>query len=535
VALDSSGPSEITGNSAIINYTSETLTTGYYMVLARGSAVPTADQIIDNSLYTSSTIIQNGSVTMPAGTETPFEITGLNPGSDYDVYFVTRNANGDTSSVAVTRFSTAPVAIISLTTIDSIDFPKNNRLPDVEEIDTVEYTATVSWTPADDHFKDDLAYVATITITPKEGYTLTGVAANAFTVSGASTTTNSVNSGVITATFPKVLFDQVIFHSNGGSSVDQIGVDVDALITKPSDPTRLGYDFLAWYQDNTTFENPWTFETEVMPLSDLDLYAKWALKNYTISYVLDGGTNFSDAESIYTIESSLFSLGIPTKAGYSFGGWYGNADLSSGGEITSIPSGSAGNISLYAKWNPLAVEVSSDPSLGVILEGAAEAIPFTPEELAQEVSVKLQMVMVESTNLNPEELTIMNDYVATHVDGDLKHFILFDFSLFKIVGDQETAITSTTSLIKITFLVPEEYRGQELHIIRIHEGVAEMLDVSYNPETYELTFYTDKFSTYGLAYGDPKMPYTGQSNTIEALIVLMSLLGLLLTHDRRMN
>jgi uncharacterized repeat protein (TIGR02543 family) len=535
VALDSSGASEITGNSAILNYTSETLTTGYYLVLARGSAVPTADQIVDPSLYTSSTIIKDGSSTMPAGTETPFEITGLSPGSDYDVYFVTRNANGDTSSIAVTSFSTAAVAIISLTTIDSIDFPKNNRQPDVQDIDTVEYTATVSWTPTDEHFIDDVAYVATVTITPKDGYTLTGVAANAFTVTGASTTTNSINSGVITATFPKVLFDQVIFHSNGGSSVDQIGVDVDALVIKPSDPTRLGYDFLAWYQDNNSFENPWTFASEVMPLSNLDLYAKWSLTNYSISYVLNEGTNFVNAKSTYTMGDSTIILGIPTKVGYSFNGWYGNADLSTGGKITSIPSGSTGNVSLYAKWNPLPVEITSDTALGVKLDGAAEAVPFTPEELTQEVSVKLEMVMVEQVNLNPVELAIMNDFVATHIDGDVKHVILFDFSLFKVVGDQETAITSTTSLIKITFLVPEEYRGQELHIIRIHDDVAELLDATYNAETFELTFYTDKFSTYGLAYGDPKMPNTGESNSTGAFIILMSLVGLLLTHNRKMN
>lgn len=673
VALDSSGASEITGSSATLKYTSETLTTGYYMVLSRGSSVPTADQIVDTSLYTSSTIIKNGNSTMPAGTETPFEITGLSPGSDYDVYFVTRNANGDTSSVAVTQFSTEAFAIISLTTIDSIDFPKNNRLPDVEEIDTVEYTATVSWSPADDQFKDDVAYVATITVTPKDGYTLTGVSANAFTVSGASTTTNSVNSGIITATFPKVIFDKVIFHSNGGTSVDQLGVDVDALITKPSDPTRVGYSFVAWYQDNNTFENPWTFATEVMPLSDLDLYAKWSASSYSITYILNGGTNFMGAESSYTIESSSIELGIPTKAGYTFGGWYknadlttggvitsissgshgnlslyakwttkaysisyqlngginfedafttyttesssillgtptkigyvfagwyknedlvtggrittlltgstgdltlyakwilaeysityqldngiifedvqflytiqsssielgiptkigytfdgwyGNADLSSGGEITSIASGSTGDIILYAKWISLPVEITSDPTLEVKLEGAAEAVPFTPDELIQEVSVKLEMVMVEQTNLDPEELTIMNDFLETHVDGDVQHVILFDFSLFKVVGDQETAITSTTSLIKITFLVPEEYRGQELHIIRIHDGVADLLEATYNAETFELTFYTDKFSTYGLAYGSLKLPNTRSGGGNSVFYLLMSL------------
>ncbi|MGN7760880.1 S-layer homology domain-containing protein [Paenibacillus sp. 22594] len=46
-----------------------------------------------------------------------------------------------------------------------------------------------------------MVYTATITITPKPGYTLTGVPAYFFTVPGASTT-NTANSGVVTAEFP---------------------------------------------------------------------------------------------------------------------------------------------------------------------------------------------------------------------------------------------------------------------------------------------------------------------------------------------
>jgi hypothetical protein len=44
-------------------------------------------------------------------------------------------------------------------------------------------------------------YTAAITLTPKSGFTLAGVAANFFTVAGA-TTTNDANTGFITAVFP---------------------------------------------------------------------------------------------------------------------------------------------------------------------------------------------------------------------------------------------------------------------------------------------------------------------------------------------
>jgi len=68
--------------------------------------------------------------------------------------------------------------------------------------DTSEYTATIAWTPADAAFGANTVYTATITLTPKTGYTLTGVPADFFTVAGATTTTNTADSGVITAVFP---------------------------------------------------------------------------------------------------------------------------------------------------------------------------------------------------------------------------------------------------------------------------------------------------------------------------------------------
>ena len=52
------------------------------------------------------------------------------------------------------------------------------------------------------YFGGSRAYTATITLTAKSNYTLTGVTANFFTVAGADTVTHSADSGIITAVFP---------------------------------------------------------------------------------------------------------------------------------------------------------------------------------------------------------------------------------------------------------------------------------------------------------------------------------------------
>ena len=75
----------------------------------------------------------------------------------------------------------------------------------VKITETDQYTGTVTWLPNDTLFKLDTEYTATITLTAKKGYTLNTVNANFFIVAGA-TTTNSANSGVITAKFPKAKY-----------------------------------------------------------------------------------------------------------------------------------------------------------------------------------------------------------------------------------------------------------------------------------------------------------------------------------------
>jgi len=100
-------------------------------------------------------------------------------------------------------------------TIDSLDVkglkaPVGGATP-VRSISSAQYTGTVRWfvnTAGDNKndelvsgtFKSGVQYRAIITLTPKSGWTLRGITANAFTVEGA-TATNSANAGVINAVF----------------------------------------------------------------------------------------------------------------------------------------------------------------------------------------------------------------------------------------------------------------------------------------------------------------------------------------------
>ena len=148
----------------------------------------------------------------------------------------------------------------------------------------------------------------------------------------------------------------VIFDSKGGSNVLSQNIEEGGKAVRPDDPEKLGYTFDTWTWeidgevvafdfDNIIFDST-TFEG----IDTIVLEANWIPIEYTITYK-DGEENLTGlSPTSYTIESETFDL--PTdvnKENYTFLGWYEDSDYS-GEEIDSIPQGSTGNITLYAKW-----------------------------------------------------------------------------------------------------------------------------------------------------------------------------------------
>jgi hypothetical protein len=135
--------------------------------------------------------------------KTGYTLTGV-PANDFTVSSLPGAGNAANSGVITAVFSaTATLPINTSAPVPGISAP-SARSTATTSIDTPQYTATVAWSPAVSGgvFEPGVNYTATITITPKAGYTLTGVAANSFVVPGASSVTHAAGSGVITATFP---------------------------------------------------------------------------------------------------------------------------------------------------------------------------------------------------------------------------------------------------------------------------------------------------------------------------------------------
>ena len=116
---------------------------------------------------------------------------------------------------------------------------------------------------------------------------------------------------------------------------------------------KKGYTFAGWntqaggkgtsYEENASVKNLTKNADEVVTL-----YAQWKATKYQITYKLNGGKNNKKNPTTYKITSKTIKLSNPSKKGYVFKGWYRNKNYKK--KVTAIENGSAGNVTLYAKW-----------------------------------------------------------------------------------------------------------------------------------------------------------------------------------------
>ena len=112
-------------------------------------------------------------------------------------------------------------------------------------------------------------------------------------------------------------------------------------------PTKEHYDFLGWYTTSTFDEGTKLNKITETTHGNLELYARFEAKVYTITYYVEGGVNNEANILTYTIEDQNFKLQSPTKEGYKFLGWY--LDPNYKVHIATL-KGKTGDLVLYAKW-----------------------------------------------------------------------------------------------------------------------------------------------------------------------------------------
>ena len=115
----------------------------------------------------------------------------------------------------------------------------------------------------------------------------------------------------------------------------------------PNNPTKDGYDFEKWVDQNG---NQITSETIIT--GPIDIIAKYNIIDYSIVYDLDDGSLEEGKNNpiSYNVESDSITLENPSKKGYTFTGWTGTG-LTGLTTTVTIPSGSIENRNYVANYS----------------------------------------------------------------------------------------------------------------------------------------------------------------------------------------
>lgn len=150
----------------------------------------------------------------------------------------------------------------------------------------------------------------------------------------------------------------ITYNLNGGvnSASNPTMYSVTSAAITLAAPSRTGYSFGGWY-DNSGLTGTAVTTIPTGSTGNKAFWAKWTVVGYVITYNLNGGTNSASNPASYTSTSATITLAAPSRTGYVFGGWFDNSGLT-GTAVSSIPTGSTGDKTFYAKWTVISYSIT---------------------------------------------------------------------------------------------------------------------------------------------------------------------------------
>lgn len=136
------------------------------------------------------------------------------------------------------------------------------------------------------------------------------------------------------------------------------------------------------------------------------------------------------------------------------------------------------------------------------------------ENKAVKAGNKTQFVL-SASGMTPtkEEIALIQSVLGNNAIGQYLNLNL----TLKISGRADRQITDLSAPMYIAITIPQNLVNHDssiertYRIVRIHDGVATLIDGTYDAATNQFTFATDGFSTYALVYEDVNTTLTGRS------------------------
>ena len=417
----------------------------------------------------------------------------------------------------------------------------------VEGVDDL-YNIPFASNPGDEkggHIAVEAGKQVTVRLTPDYGYQLTGV-----TLNGGVTLAPQAEVSTFTFTMPdtnvhfKGIFKQTQDEINtSGTKVFSASVenganaapsgnlrltveDSDANTTNAlaqvenavsAEAVNLTLDQIVSKGDGTNWENPVTqFGQPVkmnLKVADYDTAAGYEVVREHNGNLTNLPTSVSE-DGTLTFETNQFSTYFIVKTAKKADN--GNAKTEKSSNTSSTTASSAAESTDNAIT---AQSVSGEGVPAINIASAADQLLnlaklSEDENKAVKAGNKTQFVL-SASSMTPtkEEIVLIQSVLGNNVIGQYLNLNL----TLKISGRADRQITDLSAPMYIAITIPQNLVNHDssiertYRIVRIHDGVATLIDGTYDAATNQFTLATDGFSTYALVYEDVNTTLTGRS------------------------
>ena len=249
---------------------------------------------------------------------------------------------------------------------------------------------------------------------------------------------------------------------------------------------RPGYTFSHWISTNNERYSAGSFYTWKFTTGKTFI-AQWTAVTYTITYNPNGGSAVAD--NTYTVEAT-FELPTTTRDGYTFAGWYDNAELS-GEPVTEVTKGSTGDKTFWAKWTANKITINYyingksvpgdysctyDQSFNILEYTDNELLPAGYDKITQWID------NVHQNQYTPNDLVLCNENDIGVSSGTIDLHANLQKGKYKITLDGNGGTGGTT------MLYTRYEDGVYLDAERTHEMTADNNPITIPEKQYTVTY-----------------------------------------------
>ena len=284
-----------------------------------------------------------------------------------------------------------------------------------------------------------------------------------------------------------------------------------------AEAVNLTLDQIVSKGDGTNWENPVTqFDQPVkmkLQVADYDTVAGYEVVREHNGNLTKLPTSVSE-DGTLTFETNQFSTYFIVKTAKKADN--GNAKTENSSNTSSTAASSAAGSTDNAIT---AQSVSGEGVPAINIASATDQLLnlaklSEDENKAVKAGNKTQFVL-SASGMTPtkEEIALIQSVLGNNVIGQYLNLNL----ILKISGRADRQITDLSAPMYIAITIPQNLVNHDssiertYRIVRIHDGVATLIDGTYDAATNQFTFATDGFSTYALVYEDVNTTLTGRS------------------------